>query len=121
MSSKKRDPILDPHFSDDHKKQTSSQSFDKIGLMEAMHGDVILRGRNGERDHLIPLDKAIEKYYTALDAVMVYLRNGQRGWDTLKDIADDLKHRILEAIEQRRKIGRPVLEDALKFEHKEKK
>ena len=97
-----------------------SQSFNKIGLMEAMHGDIILRGREGGRDHLIVLEKAVEKYYDSVRAVLNYCKHGVRGWDTLKDITDDLKARIFEAIAQRRKLGRPIAAIVLKFEQVEK-
>lgn len=93
----------------------STQLFSGIGLMEALGGDIVLRGRGGERDHLIPLDKAVEKYSVTYDSMMQYARYGVRGWDTLKDIVDDLKVRIIEAHDQRKKLNRPITQDVVDF------
>ena len=93
-------------------------SFDGIGILEAVSGDVILRGRNGQRDVLFPLERAVQRYFEWVDLTMAYCRNGIANWDTMMDIAQDFKARILEAADQRRKEGREVPADVLKMEGK---
>lgn len=94
----------------------SVQSFDGIGLLEAVNGNIVLRGRNGQRDVIFPLEKAVEKYYHTVDVVHKYALYGVRGWDTLKDIADDFKAKIKEACAQRRKLQEDIPASAQLFE-----
>lgn len=115
MSDKKKrngKPAADiyPNFLD------STQTFGAIGLLEAVQGDVILRGRHGERDHLYPLPKAIAWSRNADTMTLSMLKHGVKGWDTMKDISDDLRAKILEAINQRRALGRPIPPAAIRFE-----
>lgn len=98
-------------------------SFNGIGLLEAIAGDVVLRGRNGQRDVLFPLERAVRRYFEWMDLTMAYARNGVAGWDTMMDIAKDFRAKILEAANQRRKenasgtgVTRPIPEDVLKLE-----
>lgn len=74
-----------------------------------------MRGRNGQRDVIIKLEDAVEKYFHTMEMVHRYALYGVRGWDTLKDIADDLKARILEAAHQRRELQIPVPESVNKL------
>lgn len=100
---------------------TSTQYFRHIGFLEVLCGDLVLRGRHGERDHLYPLDKAIARYVDTMRFCMKMARSGIKGWDVLKDICDDFKAKILEAVEQRRKLNRDIPQLALLFEQKYKK
>lgn len=93
-------------------------SFDGIGCLESVAGDVCLRGRNGQRDVLFPLERAVQRYFEWMDLTLAYARNGIAGWDSMMDIAKDFKAKILEAAEQRRKEGREVPADVLKMEGK---
>lgn len=90
-------------------------SFDGIGLLEAVSGEIILRGRNGQRDVLFPLEKAVRKYFDWMDMVHLYASRGVRGWDSMMDIAQDFKARICEAVEQRKQMQLDVPKDALQF------
>ena len=94
----------------------SVQSFNGIGLLEAINGNIVLRGRNGQRDVIFPLEKAVEKYKDTMLTVNQYARYGVRGWDTLLDIANDFKVRICEAVKQRRSMNMEVPENAATFE-----
>ncbi len=96
----------------------STQTFGAIGLLEAVSGEIILRGRNGQRDVIFPLDKAIDKYNDTMQTVWQYARYGIKGWDTLKDIADDFKMRILEAVKQRHKLNYEISDKANDFVQK---
>jgi len=96
----------------------STQTFDAVGLLEAVQGDVVLRGRHGERDHLYPLPRAIAWSRNADDIALRMCRFGIKGWDTMKDIADDLRAKVLEAIRQRRALGRPVPPAAVRYEQR---
>lgn len=93
----------------------SVQTFDAIGILHAVDGNIVLRGRNGQRDKIFRLEDAVEKYNDTMALVQRYARYGVRGWDTLKDIADDFKVRIKEAAEQRIKMHLPVPESARVF------
>ena len=90
-------------------------SFDGFKVFEANCGDIILRGRNGQRDVLFPLDRAVQKYIDWMELVYAYARGGVAGWDTMMDIAKEFKARIEEAVGQRKKLNRPVPESALKL------
>ena len=79
----------------------STQTFPGIGLLEARCGDVILRGRNGIRDYLYPIDKAIRRYIETKRMVAAMARNAIRGWDTLMDIQKEMLSVIAEAYKQR--------------------
>ena len=93
-------------------------SFNGIGCLEAVAGDVVLRGRNGQRDVLFPLERAVHRYFEWMDLTMAYCKNGIANWDQMLDIAKDFHAKILEAAEQRRKEGREVPADVLKMEGK---
>ena len=93
----------------------STQTFSGIKCFEVINGNIVLRGRKGIRDHIIPLEKSVDKYYDTIDLVHKYALYGIRGWDTLKDLADELKYRILEAVKQRESLKLPVDEKVLKF------
>lgn len=98
--------------------QDSTQTFGAIGLLEATAGDVVLRGREGERDHLYPLPRAIRRYYQTLHMINALVKHGVRGWDTLMDINNELQQKILEAIKQRRSLNRGIPAEALAFEQR---
>lgn len=99
----------------------STQTFGSIGLLEAVCGDVVLRGRHGERDHLYDLDKAIKRYDETSQMVAAMARHAIRGWDTLMDICKSMEAVICEAIRQRESLGRPVDERHRDFLEKHRK
>ena len=94
----------------------STQTFGGIGILEAVCGDVVLRGRNGQRDHLYPLERALSRYYETKRMVSRMARHGVRGWDTLMDIAEEMQARILEACRQRRELNREIPQAVQEFE-----
>ena len=89
-------------------------SFSGIGCLEAISGDVVLRGRNGQRDVLFPLERAVQRYFEWMDLTTAYLKNGVEGWSEMMDIAQDFKAKICEAVAQRKKANMPVPENAAK-------
>ena len=93
-------------------------SFDGIGILEAVSGDVLMRGRNGQRDVLFPLERAVQRYFEWMDLTLAYARNAIAGWDTMMDIAQDFKAKILEAANHPRKEGREIPAVVLKMEGK---
>lgn len=97
-------------------QRSSSQTFGGIGLLEAVDGNIVLRGRHGERDHLYPLDKAIRRFHETERMISAMARTGMRGWDTLMDINKDMKGKILDAVKQRRSLNMDIPQDALDFE-----
>lgn len=97
-------------------QRPSSQAFDGIGLLEAVNGNVVLRGRHGERDHLYPLDKAIRRFNETERMIAAMARTGMRGWDTLMDINKDMRGKILDAVKQRRSLNMDIPQAALDFE-----
>lgn len=90
-------------------------SFDGIKCLEAVNGNIVIRGRNGMRDHIVPLEKAITRYFNWMDLVTNYCKLAVSGWETAFDIAVDFKAKICEAIEQRMQEGEKVPVDALEF------
>ena len=90
-------------------------SFDGIKHLEAISGDIILRGRGGQRDVLFPLEKAVRKYFDWMDMVHLYASRAINGWPEMMDIAQDFKARICEAVEQRKQMQMDVPKEALQF------
>ena len=90
-------------------------SFDGIGGLEAISGDIVLRGRNGQRDVLFPLEKAVRKYFDWMDMVHLYASRGITNWPEMMDIAQDFKAKICEAVEQRKQMQLDIPKDALQF------
>lgn len=96
--------------------ESAHMSFSGIGCLEAISGDVVLRGRNGQRDVLFPLERAVQRYFEWMDLTMAYARNGINGWQEAYDIAKDFRAKIIEAANQRRHDGRDVPTDVIKLE-----
>lgn len=95
------------------KPSASSSSFGKIGLFESINGNIVLRGRHGERDHIYPLEKALQKYdETAIYAARM-LKYGLPQWDEMMQINEEFKFRILEALNQRRSMNMDTPKDLL--------
>lgn len=80
----------------------SRQSFDKVGLFEVFNGDLILRGRHGERDHVYPIHRALERFWRQLDIYKYWQLNGFftqcQEW---RYVLQDFGHKVLEALAQR--------------------
>ena len=96
--------------------QESTQTFGGIGLLEVVHGNLVLRGRSGVRDHLYPLHQAIKRYGETIQMVLSMAKHAIRGWDTLYDVTKDMKAKILEAIRERRSLNMDIPDVALDFE-----
>ena len=90
-------------------------TFRKIGMFEAKGGDVILRGRHGERDHLIPLDSALSMYYSRIAYMNKVAQYNVLAGGELKDICDEFRARICEAVDQRKKENREVPQEVQRF------
>ena len=90
-------------------------SFDGIGCLEACAGDIVLRGRNGQRDVIFPLEKAVRKYQDWMAMTHAYARQAINGWTQMMDIAQDFRARICEAVEQRKQMQEQVPAAALEF------
>ena len=113
MPTKKEDQK--PHRDVYQGLHNSVQTFDKIGLFQAIDGNIVLRGRNGQRDKIFRLEDAVEKYNDTVALAQRYARYGVRGWDTLMDIAKDFKAYLKEAVKQREHLGIPIPESAKVF------
>ena len=88
----------------------SSQTFNGIGLIDVnpADGNLILRGRHGERDHVVPVERALKWYVDAGKMSDAMFRNGVRGWDTLLELRSEIKGKLLDSIKIRRKNNIPV-------------
>lgn len=88
----------------------SSQTFNGIGLIDVnpADGNLILRGRHGERDHVVPVERALKWYVDAGRMSDALFRNGAKGWDTLLELRSEIKGKLLDAIKIRRKNNIPV-------------
>jgi len=93
----------------------SRQSFAGIGVVEACNGDIILRGRNGQRDKLFRLSDAVDRYNSIMEFDRKLCLNGIAGWVELAEILDDFKHKICEAVAYRKKMNMEVPKNALVF------
>ena len=95
-----------------------SQGFGKIGYLAAEGGVLKLYGRNGERDHLYPLDTAVKRHAWVKHAATKMFKNGINGWQEMVEIEQDMRAKILECIKQRRSMNLPMGKYplALKFE-----
>lgn len=93
----------------------STQTFGAIGLLEAAAGDVVLRGRQGERDHLYPLELAVKRHDQMVALATKMCRYGVNGWDTLLDITKDMAAKIKEAVDQRASMNRETPADVLEW------
>ena len=94
------------------------QRFGKVGFLAAEGGVLKLYGRNGERDHLYPLDTAIRRHAWLLHVSGKMFKNGIAGWDEMTEIAEDIRAKILEAIRQRRSLNLSLTDEMLKFEQR---
>lgn len=94
----------------------TAQSFNKFGLFEAINGNLVLRGRHGERDHIYPLERAVKKYEEQKRYAYKMWRIAMPGWDDMEEINKDFKFNILEAIKQRRSLNMPIPVEAIQFE-----
>lgn len=100
----------------DEKNPRGYQKMDKLGMLEAVNGNVVLRGRHGERDHIYPLEKAIRKYYDTRHYAIKMMQTGFPNWDVMMDLNREFKFMILEALKQRRKENIPIPQILLDFE-----
>ena len=104
------------NYHDPNEKRSRSHEFPGIGLLEMRGGEIILRGRNGQRDVLFPLARAVRKYHDTLATVNAMARRAEPGWDTLMEIAQDFKARIIEAVKYRMDKNEPIPKEAAEFE-----
>jgi|LSQX01.3.fsa_nt_gb hypothetical protein len=107
----------------DNKGRAPTSSFGKIGALSAIDGNIVLRGRDGERDHVYSLHEAMDKYSLAAGKSRRMAMVGDIGFLTYTEIAEALKAYILEAIDQRRSYNYDISPRMLEFEasHKDKK
>ena len=100
----------------DEKNPRGYQNMNKLGMLEAVNGNVVLRGRHGERDHIYPLERAIAKYNDTLHYARKMMMTGFPNWDVMMDLNKEFKFMILEALKQRRKENMPIPQMLLDFE-----
>jgi len=110
----------------DKKSHTGEDVYDSLnGATMVFHGfagfdvrgfDVVLRGAHGKmRDYIIPLEKAVEKYYHICQMYDGLVRAGTKGWDELGDILHDFRAKIMEASDARLAKGMTVPKEVLDF------
>ena len=124
-------PVVPEHLrSEDVPKyeglQGSTQTFHALGHFEAIDGLVFLRvpdeikkiNPRKYRDQIFKVPEAIDKY---INMGMVRLRLkefGAKGYDELGDALDEFGAKIVEAIEQHRKINVHITDKMLMFKQK---
>ena len=95
QSVKKSVPVYD-------NLSSSKQTFDQVRYLEAINGDVVLRGKQGRRDQLYPLHRASRRFWRWY---LIYTKWMKAGFDTqcdeLKQVLEMLGAKIQEAIVQR--------------------
>ena len=81
---------------------TSRQSFDQIRMFEAINGNIVLRGRNGRRDTIYPLQKAAKRFSRWYAIFCQWEAKGfHRQTDELQQVLEQLGHKIQQAVSQR--------------------
>jgi hypothetical protein len=110
----------------DKKTHSGEDVYDSLnGATMVFHGfagfdvrgfDVVLKGAHGKmRDYIIPLEKAVEKYYHICQMYDGLIRAGTKGWDELGDILHDFRAKIMEASDARLAKGMTVPKEVLDF------
>ena len=88
--------------------------FPNIRKLEHKGGNVFLRGKD-MRDHLIPLEHIPEKYDQTMAMAGRCLQAGAENWDTLVELAQELRARCIEAVEERKKMGKGIPFQTMQF------
>ena len=88
--------------------------FPNIRKLEHKHGNVFLRGRD-MRDHLILLEDIPDKYDQTMAMAGRCLQAGAQNWDILVELAQELRARCTEAVEERKKIGKGIPANVIQF------
>ena len=84
--------------------------------LEVRGYDIVLKGAHGVmRDHIIPLEKAVDRYYNICQMCDGLIRAGTRGWDELCDILHDFRAKIMAASDLRKHDNLPVPQSVLDF------
>ena len=80
----------------------SKQTFPKVRLLEAINGNLVLRGRKGQRDVLYPIAKACKMFFKMFEVYTYWRSNGFLSQcDELKLVVYELGRKIQEAIAAR--------------------
>lgn len=80
----------------------SKQRFDEIRRLEAINGQVVLRGKEGRRDKIFPLALAIKRFSKWYVICKSWSEKGFKDQiDELKLVLEELGSKIVEAIVQR--------------------
>lgn len=88
--------------------------FPNIRKLEHKGGNVFLRGKD-MRDHLIPLEHIPDKYDQTMAMAGRCLQAGAENWDVLVELAQELRARCAEAVEERKKMGKEIPIEAIQF------
>jgi len=81
---------------------SSKQSFPNVRLFEAINGNLVLRGQNGERDHIYPLAKACKMFFRMFDTYSYWMLHGfATQCDEMKPVLYELGRKIQEAVAER--------------------
>lgn len=80
----------------------SKQRFDEIRRLQAINGDVVLRGKEGRRDKIFPLHLAVKRFSNWYKICKSWSEKGFKGQiEELKLVLEELGSKIIEAIVQR--------------------
>lgn len=82
----------------------SKQTFDGIRLVEAVNGNLVLRGRNGMRDMIYPLDKAWPMFFRMCEFYKKLYTLGTNVADEMRDVLYNFGRSMQQAIDQRKKF-----------------
>lgn len=99
----------DPEFCVKKEKAESSgsQNFDKIGAFYTAGGHVFMAGRNGERNHLFPLQSTFNAYVKGRQLALHLMSHGIDA-STMLSALEDFKAKVKEAVKYRHKHNMPV-------------
>lgn len=95
----------------------SKQTFPNVRFLEAFNGDVILRGRDGQRDRAYPLHKAAQRFWRMYDMMNYWAKQGfqsqtQEGIQVLENLGAKIQQAIVQRATGHATEGIPKWADA---------
>lgn len=85
---------------------SSKQTFDELRFIEAINGNLVLRGRNHRPDKIIPFNIAWKRFWTFYSMCCNWMNHGfKTQCEQLKQVLQEWGAKIQEAVSQRIAFG----------------
>ena len=86
----------------------AKQSFNGIKFIQALNGQVVIRGRQGQRDMLYPLHRAVKMFFRMGLFYQKLKKNAPAIVYQFKAVLKDFGAKILQAVKQRAAMNQPL-------------